>query len=117
MTALDGLNLDTRGICEQLSAAKKIALRLVSPTIFEARGWKRIQAIPLALKSFKFDEKTAKVTFDEIELPISIGNKYVVGGQTVKKTFLVSVNVYDLIIIYNNDLTKKPLNYLVRIQI
>ena len=46
MTALDGLNLDTRGICEQLSAAKKIALRLVSPTIFEARGWKRIQAIP-----------------------------------------------------------------------
>ena len=107
MTALDGLNLDTRGICEQLSAAKKIALRLVSPTIFEARGWKRIQAIPLALKSFKFDEKTAKVTFEEIELPISIGNQHVVGGQTVKKTFLVSLNVLDRITIYSNYSTKQ----------
>ena len=92
MTALDGVNFDTRGIREQISVAKKIALRLVSPTIFEVEGWKRIQAIPLAFESFGFDPETVTVKFEEVELPISIGNKHFIGGKTYNKTFLVSFN-------------------------
>ena len=90
MIALDGVNFDTRGIREQVSVSKKIALRLVSPTIFEVEGWKRIQAIPLAFKSFRFDRRNAKIKFEEVELPISIGNKHFIGGQTFNQTFLVS---------------------------
>ena len=93
MTALDGVNFDTRGIREQISVAKKIALRLVSPTIFEVEGWKRIQAIPLAFKSFGFDPETVTVKFEEVDLPISIGNKHFIGGQTYNQTFLVSFNI------------------------
>ena len=92
MTALDGVNFDTRGIREQISVAKKIALRLVCPTIFEVEGWKRIEAIPLAFQSFGFDPKTVTVKFEEVELPISIGNKHFIGGQTCNQTFLVSFN-------------------------
>ena len=88
--ALDGVNIDTRGIREQISVAKKIALRLVSATIFEVEGWRRIQAIPLAFEAFGFDPQSATVEFEEVELPISIGNKHFIGGQTFNKTFLVS---------------------------
>ena len=66
MIALDGVNFDTRGIREQLSVSKKIAFRLVSPTIFEVEGWKRIRVIPLAFKSFRFDLRTAKIMFEEV---------------------------------------------------
>ena len=90
MTALDGVNFDTKEIREQVSVAKKIALRLVSPTIFEVEGWKRIQAIPFAFKSFRFDLRSAKIRFEEVDLPISIGNKHFIGGQTCNRTFLVS---------------------------
>ena len=90
MIALDGVNVHTRGIREQVSVAKKIALRLVSPTIFEVEGWRRILAIPLAFESFGFDPETATVKFEEVELPISIGNKHFIGGQTCSQTFLVS---------------------------
>ena len=88
--ALDGVNIDTKGIREQVSVAKKIALRLVSPTIFEVEGWRRIQAIPLAFESFGFDPQTATVKFEEVELPISVGNKHFIGGQICNQTFLVS---------------------------
>ena len=72
--------------------AKKVALRLVSPTNFEVEGWKRIQAIPLAFKAFGFDPETVTIQFEEVELPISIGNKHFIGGQTFNQTFLVSQN-------------------------
>ena len=88
--ALDGVNIDTKGIREQFSVSKKVALRLVSPTIFEVEGWKRIQAIPLAFKSFGFDLRTTKIKFEEVDLPISIGNKHFIGGKTFSQTFLVS---------------------------
>ena len=88
--ALDDVNIDTKGIREQISVTKKIALRLVCPTIFEVEGWKRIQAIPLAFEAFGFDPETATVKFEEVELPISIGNKHLIGGQTCNQTFLVS---------------------------
>ena len=90
MIALNGANLCTRGVREQISVSKKIALRLVSPTIFEVEGWKRIQAIPLAFKSFGFDLRTTKIKFEEVDLPISIGNKHFIGGKTFSQTFLVS---------------------------
>ena len=92
MIALDGVNFDTRGIREQLSVSKKIAFRLVSPTIFEVEGWRRIKAVPLAFESFGFDPETVTVKFEEVELPISIGNKHIIGGQTCNQTFLVSKN-------------------------
>ena len=88
--ALDGVNIDTKGIDEQISVAKKVAVRLVSQTIFEVEGWKRIQAIPVAFEAFGFDPQTVKVKFEEVELPISIGNKHFIGGQTCNQTFLVS---------------------------
>ena len=96
MTALDGVNLDTRGIREQISVLKKIVLRLVSPTLFEVEGCKRLQAITFAFISFGFDLKTAKIEFEEVELPISIGNKHFIGGQTFSKTFLVSKNFLNI---------------------
>ena len=92
MIALDGVNIDTKGLREQVSVAKKIALRLVSPTIFEVEGWKRIQDIPLAFEAFGYDTQTATVKFEEVELPISIGNKHFIGGQTCNQTFIVSYN-------------------------
>ena len=36
--ALDGVNIDTKGIREQVSVSKKIAERLVSETLFEVEG-------------------------------------------------------------------------------
>ena len=91
MTALDGVTLDTRAICEQLSESKKVALRLVSPTIYEVEGWKRIKAITAAFESFGFDHRTVSVEYEEVELPISMGNKNFISGQTFNKTFLVSL--------------------------
>ena len=93
MIALDGVNFDTSEIRQQISIAKKIALRLVSPTIFEVEGWKRIQAIPLAFEAFGYDTKTISVKFEEVELPISIGNKHFIGSRTCNQTFLVSERV------------------------
>ena len=90
MTAVDGVTFDTRGIREQVSTAKKIALRLVSSTVFEVEGWRRIKAIPLAFEAFGFDPQAFKIQCEEVELPISIGNKDFIGGQTCFKTFLVS---------------------------
>ena len=92
MIALDGVNFDTKGIREQVSVAKKIALRLVFPTIFEVEGWKRIQAIPLAFESFGFDPQTATVKFEEVDLPISVGIKHLIGVHSCNQTFLVSWN-------------------------
>ena len=89
-SALDGVNIDSKGIRDQFAVAKKIALRLVSPTIFEVEGWKRIQAIPLAFQAFGFDPQTATIKFEEVALPISIGNKHFIGGKTCNQTFLVS---------------------------
>ena len=90
MIALDGVNFDTSEIRQQISIAKKIALRLVFPTIFEVEGWKRIQAIPLAFESFEFDPQTATVKFEEVDLPISVGNKNFIGGHRCSQTFIVS---------------------------
>ena len=91
---LDGVNIDTKGIREQMSEVKKIALRLVSPTIFEVEGWKRIKVIPSAFEAFGFDPQTVTVKFEEVELPISIGNKHFLGLETFDKTFLVSLKFY-----------------------
>ena len=90
MTALDGVNIDTRGIRDQIATAKETARRLVSPTIFEVEGWRRIEALPVAFESFGFDPQTVSIKFEEVELPISIGNKHFIGGRTFNQTFLVS---------------------------
>ena len=91
--ALDDVNIDTKGIREQVSVSKKVAERLVSETLFEVEGWKRIQAIPLAFESFGFHQDSVSLTFEEVELPISIGNKHLVGGKSFSSTFLVSFHI------------------------
>ena len=88
--ALDDVNIDTKGIREQVSVSKKIAERLVSETLFEVEGWKRIQAIPLAFESFGFDPDSVSLSFEEVELPISVGNKHYMGSRSLPSTFLVS---------------------------
>ena len=89
--ALDDVNIDTKGIRNQGIYPKKLAERLVSETLFEVEGWKRIQAIPLAFKSFGFDPDSVSLTFEEVELPISIGNKHFYNThETLPRTFLVS---------------------------
>ena len=85
------MNSDTKGIREQVSVSKKVAERLVSETIFEVEGWKRIQAIPLAFQSFGLDSISVSLKFEEVELPISIGNKHLMSGQSLSSTFLVSL--------------------------
>ena len=92
--ALDDVNIDTKGIGEQVSVSTKVAERLVSETLFEVEGWKRIQAIPLAFKAFGFDSNSVSLKFEEVELPISIGNKHLIGGQSLSSTFLVSFHIY-----------------------
>ena len=91
--ALDDVNIDTKKIREQLTVTKKVAERLVSETLFEVEGWKRIQAIPLAFESFEFNPDSVSLTFEEVQLPISIGNKHLMGGQSLPSTFLVSLNM------------------------
>ena len=102
--ALDDVNIDTKGIRDQVSVSKKVAERLVSETLFEIEGWKRIQAIPLAFKAFGFDPDSVSLTFEEVELPISIGNKHIMGGQSLSSTFLVSFrsNMINTLFIYFN---------------
>ena len=87
-----GVNEDSAGKRDQVIQVRKLGERLVNPTFFEVEGWKRIQAIPLAFESFGFDPETVTVKFEEVELPISIGNKHFIGGKTYNKTFLVSFN-------------------------
>ena len=65
--ALDGVNIDTKGIREQVSVSKKVAERLVSETLFEVEGWKRIQAIPLAFESFDFPPDLLFLIFKEVQ--------------------------------------------------
>ena len=90
--ALDDVNIDTKGRREQVSKPEKIAERLVSETLFEVEGWKRIQAISLAFESFGFDPNSVSLEFEEVELPISIGNKhYFNDHKTLRSTFLVSL--------------------------
>ena len=92
--ALDDVNIDTKGIRDQVSVSKKVAERLVSETLFEVEGWRRIQAIPLAFKAFGFDPDSVSLKFEEVELPISIGNKHFRNThETLPSTFLVSFHM------------------------
>ena len=95
--ALDDVNIDEKGIREQGTYPKTVAERLVSETLFEVEGWKKIQAIPLAFQSFGYDPDSVSLKFEEVELPISIGNKYLMGapmrGQSRSSTFLVSFHM------------------------
>ena len=69
-----GVNLDSKGKRNQIVQTKSLAQRLTSPTFFEIVGWKRIPFFPDTLKQFGFDPDSAELNFEEVELPISIGN-------------------------------------------
>ena len=92
---LDGTTIDTKGIAEQGIVTKKLADRLVSSTLLEVEGWKRIDFFPKTFKKFGFDKDSVSLTFKEVELPISIGNEQIYNtlGQTYinshSSTFLV----------------------------
>ena len=74
-TGLNGeVNLDSKGNRNQIVQTKILAERLTNPTFFEIVGWKRIPFFQRALKDFGFDPDSAELKFEEIELPISIGN-------------------------------------------
>lgn len=95
-TVLDGTNIDTKGIRDQVIIVKTLAERLVSPTLFEVPGWKRIQFFPETFEIFGFDKETVSLTFDEVEHPISVANGQVYNAinqpltKTYAKTFLVN---------------------------
>ena len=92
---LDGSNIDATGIAEQVIVARKLAERLVSPTLLEVEGWKRIVFFPKTFEKFGFDPDSATLTFKEVELPISVGNAQIYNtvGQnyphSCPSTFLV----------------------------
>ena len=69
-----GVNLDSKRKRNQIVQTKNLAQRLTSPTFFEIVGWKRIPFFPNAFKQFGFDPDSAELKFEEVELPISIGN-------------------------------------------
>ena len=89
-----GVNVDSAGKREQVIQVEKLGKRLVNPTFFEIGGWKRIPFFPQALKQFGFDPDSAKLTLEEVDLPISIGNEKIYNAMGFKyqshgKTFLV----------------------------
>ena len=72
---LDGeVNLDSKGKRNQVTLSKNLAQRLTNSSFFEIVGWKRIPFFPEALEQFGFDPDSAELKFEEVELPISIGN-------------------------------------------
>ena len=98
ITGLSGeVNLDSKGKRNQIVKLKILAQRLTNPTFFEIVGWKRIPFFQETLKIFGFDPDSAELKFEEVELPISIGNgqmnNFQLGSNFVykshKKTFLV----------------------------
>ena len=89
-----GVNEDSAGKREQIIQVEKLGERLVNPTFFEVEGWKRIPFFQETLEIFGFDPDSAELSFEKVELPISIGNDqiYNVFGwkyQSHTKTFLV----------------------------
>ena len=89
-----GVNVDSAGKREQVIEVQKLGKRLVNPTFFEIEGWKRIPFFPNALQQFGFDPDSAKLSFEKVELPISIGNGQIANAlgipyQSHAKTFLV----------------------------
>ena len=92
-----GVNLDSKGKRNQIIQTKTLAQRLTNATFFEIVGWKRIQFFPDVLEQFGFDPDSAELNFEEVELPISIGNRqfnsFQIGSNFVykshSKTFLV----------------------------
>ena len=93
----DEVNLDSKGKRNQIIVSKNLAQRLTNPTFFEIVGWKRIPFFPNALEQFGFDPDSAELKFEEVELPISIGNGQINNFQlgpnfaykSHPKTFLV----------------------------
>ena len=69
-----GVYLDSKGKRNQIVKNKILAERLTNSTFFEIVGWKRISFFPNALEQFGFDPDSAELKFEEVELPISIGN-------------------------------------------
>ena len=96
------VNLDSKGKRNQIIFSKNLAKRLTSPTFFEIVGWKRISFFLKALDQFGFDSDSAELKFEEVELPISIGNgqinNFQLGSNFVYKshgkTFLVRIIKY-----------------------
>ena len=92
-----GVNLDSKGKRNQIVQTKNLAQRLTNPTFFEIVGWKTIEFFPNALAQFGFDLNTAELRFEEVELPISIGNCQInnfqlgpnLAYESHPKTFLV----------------------------
>ena len=98
---------------DQFSVARKVAARLVSPTVFEVEGWKRIEAIPLVLAAFgviprkeipylqygrqfgnsfrnhEADVGSVSLISEEVDLPISVGNCHFTNDQPNTSTFIV----------------------------
>ena len=91
------INLDSKGKRNQIIFSKNLAQRLTNPTFFEIVGWKRIPFFQETLEQFGFDPDSAELKFEEVELPISIGNgqinNFQLGSNFVYKshgkTFLV----------------------------
>ena len=73
---------------------------MVNPTFFEIEGWKRIPFFPNAIQQFGFDSDSAKLSLEEVDLPISIGNDQIYNAMSStyhshNKTFLVrKINLY-----------------------
>ena len=94
-TGIDGgINVDSASKRDQIIDVLRLGERLKNPTFFEIEGWKRIKFFQDTLKLFGFDSDSAKLTLEEVELPISIGNGEILSslGHTHKsrvKTFLV----------------------------
>ena len=102
------VNLDTKGKRNQIVQTKILAQRLTNPTFFEIVGWKRIAFFQKALEQFGFDPDLAELKFEEVELPISIGNgqinNFQLGSNFVynshTKTFLVGKKINEIYLIF-----------------
>ena len=91
-----GVNEDSAGKRDQVIQVKKLGKRLVNPTFFEIEGWKRMKFFQKTLEIFGFDPNSAKLSLEEVELPISIGNGQIFNAlnipyQSQVKTFLVKI--------------------------
>ena len=96
MKGLDGVNIDAKGIKEQVIFTRKLAERLVNPTLLEIEGWKRILFFPKTFDIFGFEGNSISLTYEEVGHPISNSNKNFYSSRglpnphSYAKTFIVS---------------------------
>ena len=72
MAGADGSNLRKQEMREQVIMLRKVISRLISPTIFEKHGWRRILGATAFFVAFGVDPKKIKLSSEEVFHPMHV---------------------------------------------